>query len=150
MRKSIASLRHRVKMCSQKDVVNDDGFLILNREGVLDMWASIEAKAASTFTGQGATTKSSRGKRTHKITTRYHRDLHVSNLAWLYEERRISAPRWFKILKVVQSETKGSEYFIFDCQLVERGDDLTSPHVEVEEPLNQLSPAFGLPDGVVL
>ncbi len=142
----IASLRHRVKLCSQKDVVNADGDLQLNREGVLSMWASIEEKAASAFSNRGAELTKSGEKRTHIVMTRYHHSFDVSNLAWLYEERMKSSPRWFKILRVGQTEHKGSQMFKFECRLMERSDSAVKPI----EPLNELSPALGLPEGVKL
>lgn len=129
----IAKLRHRLVLCSQKDVV-DDGTLHLKRAGVMSMWAAIEPKKASTFTPQGAASQENRSTRTHCITTRYHRDIDISNLAWLYEERRKSAPRWFKILSVVQTEKAGSEYFMFDCRLVERSDNAPAPAAESHMP----------------
>lgn len=137
----IAKLRHRLKLCSQKDVVTENGLFVLNREGVANMWAHIEEKAASPFSTQGAGLTQN-NMRTHVIMTRYYSSLNISNMAWLYEERRKSSPRWFKILKVGQTETSGSVYFKFDCRLVERADDLVEP--------KESAPVTNLPPGVVL
>lgn len=142
----IANLRHRVHLCSQKDVVID-GTLKLAREGVLSMWASIEAKAAQMFSPRGAAMLESRNKRTHIIMTRYHRDLDISALAWLYEARLKSAPRWFKILNVSVTEGKGNQYFKFECRLVESAADIAEP---VAEGSTATGAAWGLPDGVKL
>lgn len=144
MSKPIASLRHRVALCTQRDVVEEGTDLRIVRQGVMNMWASIEPKKASTFTPRGAASQESRNTRTHIICTRYHRDVDVSHLAWLYEERRKSAPRWFKILSVVQSERSGSEYFMFDCRLTERGEGLAEPTAELS------GPVVGMPEGVTL
>lgn len=143
---SIAQLRHRVHLCSQKDVVVE-GTLRLNREGVLSMWAMIEAKASSAFAPTGAVVNDQRNKRTHIITTRYHRDLDISVMAWIYEARLKSAPRWFKVLKVTQSEQGGSEFFKFDCRIVESAADIVEPAPEKD---HHNSPVLGLPPGVKL
>lgn len=142
----IADLRHRVHLCSQKDVVVGTD-LKLAREGVLSMWAAIEARAASTFSPTGASMGEPRNKRSHVITTRYHRDLDISVLAWLYEERLKSAPRWFKIIKVAVTEGKGSQFFKFDCRLVESTADIVEP---VHESAAATGPVWGLPEGVKL
>lgn len=143
---SIAQLRHRVHLCSQKDVVVE-GTLRLNREGVLSMWAMVEAKAASAFAPTGAVVNDQRNKRTHIITTRYHRDLDVSVMAWIYEARLKSAPRWFKVLKVTQSEQGGSEFFKFECRIVESAADIVEPVPEKDQ---HPSLVMGLPPGVKL
>lgn len=142
---SIAALRHRVHLCSQQDVVID-GMLKLSREGVLSMWASIEAKAAQTFSPHGAAMGEPRTKRTHIVMTRYHPDLDISAMAWIYEARLKSAPRWFKVLKVTSTEAKGSPFFKFECRLIESKADLIEPTAEAAGP----SVAMPLPQGVQL
>lgn len=142
----ISDLRHRVHLCSQKDVVVD-GTLKLNREGVLTMWASVEARTAQAFSPHGAAMNEPRNARTHVIMTRYHRDIDVSALAWLYEARLKSAPRWFKILKVSVTEGRGSQMFKFECRLVESKADIVEP--ATEKPA-AAGPAWGLPEGVKL
>lgn len=142
---SIAKLRHRVHLCSQKDVVQD-GMLLLNREGVMSMWASIEEKAASTFSPHGAAMLDAANKRTHLVMTRYHRDVDVTALAWLYEARLKSAPRWFKILKVAVTEGKGNQFFKFECRLVEAVAEVEP----VAEKPKATGPVWGLPEGVKL
>lgn len=141
----IAALRHRVHLCSQKDVV-EDGTLRLNREGVISMWASIEEKSAQTFSVRGAAMSEPPDKRTHVVKTRYHRDIDVSALAWLYEARLKSAPRWFKIIKVSVTEGKGSQYFKFDCRLT----DNVATVAPVAEKSAASAVVWGLPEGVKL
>lgn len=140
---AIAKLRHRLLLCSQADIVTDGDWHV-KREGVLNMWAAIEVKAASRWTPNGAAIDK-RNSRTHIITTRRHPELNVSVLAWLYEERLKSAPRWFKILSVNETEQKGTQYLMFNVRLTERDDRVATP--EAEEPDHQMSP---LPDGVAL
>lgn len=145
-RGGIATLRHRVTLCSQKDVVTTDGVLKLNRTVVDRMWAMIDEKAASHFSPNGAVV-GKQDKRTHVILIRYRPDLNISNMAWIYEERRKSSPRWFKILRVGQSEKSGTPFSKFEVRLVERSDDIPTP-IEVEETTN--GPTIGLPEGVIL
>lgn len=142
----IAKLRHRMKLCSQRDVVTENNDMRLNRAEVSSIWCSVEEKAASHFSVKGATV-GNRNERTHIICARYNSDLNVSNMAWLYEERRKSSPRWFKILKVGQTEMKGSVFFKFEVRLVERADDIPEP---VSEQGATNSPIVGLPEGVNL
>jgi hypothetical protein len=87
----------------------------------------------------------SRSKRTHIITMRYRWDLNISLMAWLYEQRMKSSPRWFKVLKVGQTETNGNQFFRLDCRLVERDDDLSHPTTEAGT-----GPAVWVPEGVRL
>lgn len=138
----ISALRHRVILCSQKDVVSEGAELRLVRNGVVVTWAMIEPKKGSSFSPTGMAVKDSRNMRTHQITMRYRPDLVITLYAWLYEERLVSPPRWFKVLSVSETETGGAPMYMFDVCLVERGDDATRPA--------EAGPATVLPFGVVL
>jgi head-tail adaptor len=142
---SIARLRHRVKLCSQRDVVEKDHVLILNRTEVAELWADIQEKKSSSFTKKGAASGDNRSARTHLIKTRYRWDLDITNMAWLYEARLQSAPRWCKVLRVSQTEECGTQWAMWECRLVERTDDLVKPKAQ-----SAMNPAVGLPDGVKL
>ena len=122
----IRKLRHRVHLCSQGDVMNEDGQLVLKRKGVQSMWAGIEPKKANRFSAMGANIDKSRSK-THVIYTRYHPDIDVTSMAWIYEERAKSAPRWFQVLNITQTEDGGTELFMFECRLRERSVDASEP-----------------------
>lgn len=143
--KGIASLRHRLTLCRQDDVVTEGGEYKLAREGVKTVWAGIEQKSASAFSRQGAVMKDSKNSRTHIITMRYFTEFNLSSMAWLYEARMKSSPRWFKILNIGQTEAYGSVYFKLDCRLVERSDLAAEPSPESDG-----SPVVGLPPGVRL
>jgi head-tail adaptor len=123
----ISALRHRVVLCSQKDVITSHGSLTLIRKEVMATWASIEAKRGSMFSPNGQAMMDNRNERTHIIKIRYRPDLEVSSYAWIYEERRISPPRWFKILTVDQTEDGCSPCYEFGCRLVERSDEAQRP-----------------------
>lgn len=145
-RPGIAKFRHRLALCSQQDVVTENGTLLLARETVRHVRAMIDPKKASTFSAQGATHKESRDARTHVIKTRYHTDLNVSTYAWLHEARLKSSPRWFKILSVVETEDGGQRLFVFDCRLVERADDIPEP----DQQPDKSGPVVDMPEGVTL
>lgn len=138
----IAKLRHKINLCSQKDVVVGSEIKLI-REDILATWAMIEVKKGSMFVN-GAAVRDNRNARTHCIYIRYRSDLEITGYAWIYEERHLSPPRWFKILTVQETESGGSPLYEFDCRIVERGDDLAEP---VEE---GSGPAVGLPHGVNL
>jgi hypothetical protein len=135
----ISDLKNYVKLCSQKDVISDAGDLRLVRKEILSTWANIVSKRGSMFNGPGMAIKDSRSVRTHVVYIRYRPELLISAYAWLYEARRISPPRWFKILSVAEH---AENMYCFDCRLVERGDDLTRP--------TATGPAHDLPPGINL
>jgi head-tail adaptor len=141
----IAKLQHRVILCSQCDVVKSNGDLILNRGEVAEMWAMIEQKSGSGFSRQGAAMNESRAQQTHVTTVRYRWDLNVSLMAWIYEKRLKSPPRWFKVLKTGQTEHAGNAFQTFSCRLVERSDDAAEPTTEAEA-----GPVMHMPHGVKL
>jgi len=113
----------------------------LARKEAANFWAEIVPVRSSAFSPNGAAMNEARSTLTHRIKIRYQSDLNVSIMAWIYEARIKSSARWFKILKVTQTEDKTFEYLIFDCRLVERGDDIIAP---------SNGPAIGLPSGVRL
>lgn len=123
----LASFRHRVLLCSQKDVVIEDATLRLRREGVAEFWAKIEPKKATEFTVHGMASKDTRNRRTHVITLRYRYDLNLSDMAWVYEARVRSSPRWYKVLNVEEIENSRGQFWNLECRLVERSDDLVEP-----------------------
>lgn len=141
----IAKLQHRVILCSQRDVIKPNGDLTLNRGEVAEMWANIEQKQGSSFNRQGAAMNDARSRQTHVITVRYRWDLNISVMAWIYEKRLKSPPRWFKVLKTGQTEHAGNAFQTFSCRLVERSDDAVEPTPEAIE-----GPAMHMPHGVKL
>lgn len=136
--RKISQLRHRVQLCSQKDIVVQ-GNMFFTREGVTEVWAEVLAKNPQVF-GLGGDAINEREKRSHTIRIRYRTDIAVTSYAWLYEKRLKSPPRWFKVLKVTETEESGSQFYIFDVRLVERSDEALPP--------TSSGPAKGIPDGV--
>lgn len=122
----IAALKHRIALCRMEDVVTQDGEMHLTRKDVFHAWARIEAKQGSAFSPAGYSVDEPRTTKTHEIYIRYRSDMEISAMAWIFEERLKSSPRWFKILKVSDYMEDG-QWWCFKCRIVERSDDVTEP-----------------------
>lgn len=140
---TIGTRRHKVSVCSQRDMIMRDGDYVLAREAVINGWASIEPVKASKFTREGVTITDNSQVPTHAICMNYNPDVNVSLAAWVFEKRLKSPPRWFQILTVT-NEGERSRYFKFMCRLVEANDDVSEP--VKEGALN----AVPLPEGIEL
>lgn len=123
----IADFAHRLTVCSMDDVIVSGGVMTLERVGVYDGWAAIVPKKGSMFSRSGGAIKESRDKPNHEIYMNYRADLDISSAAWLFERREIAAPRWFKVLDVI--EDSANDVTCFACRLVERSDLATPPSV---------------------
>ena len=141
----MAARNSRVQFCSGNDIVTESQNLILSRGVVLESWAAIEAKKSSSFSRNGSSLDKE-SIRTHCITITTRRNIDFTNAAWIYQERKQSSPRWFKII----GQTECGDQTEFDCRLVERGDHITKP-AENNETHGVISNVVArLPDGVVL
>lgn len=123
---TIAEKKHRLVVCSMKDVVVVGEGLRLTRKGIFSGWAKITPKSPSPFAPNGSAFPQSTEKQTHEICMTYNPHVEISTAAWLFEERRISSPRWFKVLEYSEINDCG-KYWKFKCRLVERGDDISRP-----------------------
>lgn len=117
--------KHRVYVCRNEDVIVDNQ-LTFTKNKIWEGWAMIERRRVSTFSQQGHSVLEENDRRSHFIRMRYNPFVELTAAAWLYEHRVLSAPRWFKILSS-GDEDENSQYFLFDCRLMERGDDLAAP-----------------------
>ena len=136
----LSDLRHRLILCRQEDVVSSENGLELKRAGITSVLAGITEKLGSPFTKHGAAHLDGE-KRSHIITIRYRPSINLSEMAWLYEERRKSSPRWFKVISIGQTEDCSTPYWKINALLVERSD-------QAAKPVNPV--VVGLPKGVVL
>jgi hypothetical protein len=57
-------------------------------------------------------------RETHVITVRAHLGLSVTSAAWVYEEFRVSEPRWYKVIGFSEQDS----WLALSCHLVERSD----------------------------
>jgi hypothetical protein len=148
-RPGISKLRHRIEVCSAMDDIQN-GQILLERKSIFTAWAAINAAKASFFGKDGFGIKESRDTETHVVMMRYRSDINISSAAWLYEERRKSSPRWYKILGV-EDYCEDAIYWKFKCRLVERSDDAVRPTQDApEKPKSTPVRAVPLPSGVRL
>lgn len=151
---SVGKMSHRVVLCTMQDVVNEAGEMRLTRQGVREVWASIEERRGSFFNREGEAIREAAEQRSHKICLRVCPDIEISGHAWVYEQRKSLASRWFKILDV--SEERGTEvagrdarFWCLHCRLVERSDEVSKPVAPPTEPAVAAAPV-PLPAGVRL
>lgn len=135
----LKKFKHFVQVCSARDVVVD-GHLEFSQKFIYEGWAMIEPRRQQTYSPEGQTIFEEKDRRTHFIRMRYRPDVEITTSAWLYEKRRLSAPRWFKIL-FSGDEYEDGRYFKFDCRLMEAGDHIIEPTAESQ---------LGVPSGFIL
>jgi hypothetical protein len=120
-----------------EDVVEKNGYMTLARRPVLWTWAMIDAalNIASFLTPYGYSYKESRDAwRTHRILIRAQTGLLLTSTAWIYEERRKTSPRWYKLLDVTESDN----WIFILSHLIERSDKAQPPlaHPLLPQPSN--------------
>lgn len=129
----ISDLRHRVYLCTQRDVVKD-GCISVDRHSVMCVRAKVVEKQKYSKTSQGFVDDGA--KQTHEIMFRYDPNVVLTNYSWIYEERRKSQPRWFKVLEQGMTEGSGSRYRCLKCQLYEENDETPAPKgLDLAEPM---------------
>ena len=121
----IHEMNHRVALCSQKDVVVNGQTMELKRTEVVWCWARIKSHYGLPFQiGQmGYTIMDPQTKATHAITIRNGLVDNITNTAYVYEEFRKSAPRWYKVLGISEPE----RFLVLTCRLIEISDLATPP-----------------------
>lgn len=144
---TLASFRHRVAVCSMKDVVTADGGMSLSRQDVYRCWAAIIPSVKTLFGPGGDAVKQSRDVRTHILVLRARHDLDLSQSAWFYEQRLQTGGRWFKLLAMIDQNECGA-YWECDVRLVERGFAMSAPAPEAASQSSLLQAQ--LPGGVKL
>jgi head-tail adaptor len=133
---TISDLRHRVVLCSMKDVVETNGSMELTRKEVVKTWARI--RPFVTFGAKGAFISQAgyhildpNLHQSHWIAIRVQHRVDITAMAWVYEERLKSQPRWFKVLGAI--ETEDNRWLEIAVHLYERSDS-------AQPPRNDLSP----------
>lgn len=115
----IAKLKHRIALCTMKDVVVGQD-MHLSREAVTYTWAAIEhmTHLSSFISRAGFAIHENAERGTHRITVRRGLDVEYSSAAWIYEQRLKSPPRWYKVLGFVDE----CDWIMLECHLVEKSD----------------------------
>ena len=121
----LRDLRHRVAICTMKDVVISSDQMELRREAVVWTWAKIEHQQhlPSFISDGGYAIKELATRATHRIRVRSGLGIDYTAAAWLYEEFLQSPPRWYKVLGFVD-DTKTT--VMLECHLVESS-ELAAP-----------------------
>ena len=122
---NIGKLNHRIALCSMRDVVEAGGEMALTRHEVARLWAYIEPTSylASFLSRSGYAIQESAMSPTHLITIRNLPNIEISSAAWVYEEKRQSAPRWYKVLGFTDMDN----WVRLTTHLVERSDRAQAP-----------------------
>jgi len=140
---SIADLRHRVVLCSMRDVVEQNGIMSLTRTEVVETWARIRPfltfGSKGTFFGvQGYTVLDPKLHQSHWIAIRFQHDIDINSTAWVYESRRKGLPRWYKVLGA--TETEDHRYIEIACHLHERAETISPPRGVLSPAQNNIIP----------
>jgi hypothetical protein len=122
---TIASLRHRVALCSMRDVVEQGGSMELTRKEVAKCWAAIEPfrHQPNFMSPAGFAILTPETRQTHTIVVRAALGLDYTSAAWVYEERLKSPPRWYKVLGF----TEQGAFVELAAHLVEKSDAAQAP-----------------------
>lgn len=121
----ISDLRHRIAICTMKDVVEKDGTMSLLRNPVALTWGWIMGQqTVPSFLTQGGYAYLEKFDRiTHRIMVRIQLDIDYTAAAWVYEERRVSPPRWYKVVGTFEFE----RWIFLNCHLQESSDKVQPP-----------------------
>lgn len=149
----LADFGHRVQVCTMEDVRVSNDTMSLIRKDVYKCWARIEPVRQTMFTRKGFAAQDPIDERTHEIYIRYNRNIDFTSSAWMFEARRKSPPRWYKLLRYVVFREE-AEYIQFDAKLVEQSDmavrPLTHEQQRQEAEKKKFTDAAPLPQGVKL
>src|SRR5262245_29438182 len=116
----VADLEHRIALCKQQDVVVNSSTMELRRKEVVWTWARIKSfyGLAAFIAPTGFAIIDGHTRATHAVTFRYGMYLSIQSTAWVYEERRKTEPRWYKVLGFAES----SQWVTLNVRLVEKSD----------------------------
>ena len=114
----IKDLKHRVAICTMKDVVVSNDTMELRREAVVWTRAKIEQQThlPSFLSPDGFAIKEYATRATHRIRVRSGLEIDYTSAAWIYEEFFKSPPRWYKVLGFVDDSLR---FVMLECHLVE-------------------------------
>ncbi|WP_157787935.1 hypothetical protein [Bradyrhizobium elkanii] len=105
-------------MCTTKDVVDQDGALVLVRPTAAWLWAAIRQPRPSFLSPLGYAVLEEADRVTHIITIRGAAGIEISSAAWVYETFLKSPPRWYKVVGFSDVD----KWIRMTCRLVERND----------------------------
>jgi hypothetical protein len=126
-------LKHRLALCTQRDVVAGPSTMELRRTEVVWCWGRVRSHyglpmflgGQNNYTVMDLTTKA-----THAITVRSGLALIITDTAYVYEEFRKSPPRWYKVLGFSEI----ANWTTMTTRLVEQSDMAIPPQPSVLAP----------------
>lgn len=118
-------MEHRIALCRQQDVVTSGDTMSLVRTEVVWTWARIKSYygVPAFLNQQGYAVLDPHNRATHAITVRGGLEVEITNTAWIYEERRKSPPRWYKVLGF----TDPVGWIHMTARLIEKSDLVVPP-----------------------
>lgn len=121
----ICELRYRIALCTMHDVVSENGHMLLRRKEIAKLWAKIESIVGVPpyLSPLGFNIMTGVDVASHRIWLRARARLDVTSAAWCFEERRASAPRWYKVLGVSDDR----EWVCLNTKLMEASDNAVAP-----------------------
>lgn len=119
----ISDLKHRVALCAARDVIENGSTMALSRTEVARVWAKIESMQPSFISRMGYAILEAATYPSHTIAIRGQAGLDITSAAWVYEERRKSEPRWYKVLGFREKDC----WLVLSCHLVEKSDFAAPP-----------------------
>jgi head-tail adaptor len=121
----ISDLSSRVAVCSMKDVVEQNGQMELRRKEIAKLWACIRPNTStmSFMSSYGYAVLEPADRKTHNIYIRRKTYLDITSAAWVYEQRRITAPLWYKVLGFYEEDC----WIVMATHLQERSDQAQPP-----------------------
>lgn len=137
---SLSNFKHRVTLSSSRTEPFGKSDVILVREGIQTVYASI-TPVRGEFYINGIAQQESRNAYSHYIVIRYNRNMDISGYAWLYEDRP-SGKRWYKVISV-QEINERERFWQISARLVQKSEI-------VAEPTKTILEAAKLPDGASL
>jgi head-tail adaptor len=116
---SASDLAHRVIVCGEQTAVID-GDLVTGRNAGFVTMAAMRPVRVSNFAPNGQSFEDPRELASHVITIRYRSNVDITAQAWVFEKRRKSGARWFKVLgRMIIDE--GEQLWELRCREVEHG-----------------------------
>lgn len=131
-----ADFKHRCALCSAHDVNVDEIKVLLVRQKVIEFWGRIDPVRGS-FMMSGHAERESRDNHSCLIWMRWAPSVDISGYAWVFEERKRSGCRWYKVLSV-REENDASRFWRIEARLEERSGDAVRP--VTDQPLGIFAP----------
>lgn len=127
---NLARFRHRIVLATSFVASVNETDIVLVREQVKEVWASITPVRGEFFIN-GIAQKENRNSYSHDIVIRYNSSMDISGYAWIYEDRP-SGKRWYKVTSVQEIDERG-RFWCIQARLVQKSDEAQIPSQNIED-----------------